>query len=196
MSITVAKTAGFCFGVDRAVTLVYRLAEEGKKVCTLGPIIHNPQVVDDLAKKGVRIVSSPDEAKQDEILVIRSHGVSENVYAKLRELGVPYEDATCPFVSKIHRIVSEYSEKGHHVLIAGDPDHPEVVGIAGHCKGTVQVFRDENELKNLIENDPKSADFPTIVVSQTTFQQKLWESCKKTAKKHQNNRGNQYLFDV
>jgi len=187
LSITVAKTAGFCFGVDRAVTLVYRLAEEGKRVCTLGPIIHNPQVVDDLAEKGVRIISSPDEAKEGEILVIRSHGVSENVYARLREMEIPYEDATCPFVAKIHRIVSEYSEKGYLVLIAGDPDHPEVVGIAGHCKGEAKVFRNEGELKTLIETDPHSADFPTIVVSQTTFQQKIWESCRKTAKKHYTN---------
>ena len=141
MKITVAKTAGFCFGVDRATQLVYRLANEGKKVCTLGPIIHNPQVVNDLSQKGVRIVSSPDEVCPGETLVIRSHGVSHDVYRQLYEKEVPFEDATCPFVSKIHHIVSEYSSKGYVVLIAGNPSHPEVEGIAGHCKGRFTFLR-------------------------------------------------------
>ncbi len=187
MSITVAKTAGFCFGVDRATTLVYRLAEESQAVCTLGPIIHNPQVVDDLASRGVRIVSSPDEVRSGEILVIRSHGVPRSVYEELRQKEVPYEDATCPFVSKIHKIVSEYSEKGYFVFIAGDPAHPEVEGIAGHCNGPFYVFRDEKELKNFSREHPESVDFPAIMVSQTTFQQKLWETCRRDAKKHYTN---------
>ena len=187
MKITVAKTAGFCFGVDRAIQLVYRLAGEGEKVCTLGPIIHNPQVVEDLSKKGVRIVSAPEEVKPGETLVIRSHGVSRDVYRRLEQEEIPYEDATCPFVSKIHKIVSDYSEKGRIVLIAGNPSHPEVEGIAGHCKGPVYVFQDENALIKLIEEHPEFTKMPAIMVSQTTFQQNLWETCRKTAKKHYTN---------
>src|SRR5699024_4353245 len=119
MKITVAKSAGFCFGVDRAVELVYRLVDEGKKVCTLGPIIDNPQVVDDLTQKGVRILSSPKEAGPEDTVVIRSHGVSEQTYDDLRQMGAVYCDATCPFVAKIHRIVSEASKEGMTILIAG-----------------------------------------------------------------------------
>lgn len=187
MKITVAKTAGFCFGVDRAIQLVYQLADEGKKVCTLGPIIHNPQVVEDLSKKGVRIVSAPEEVKPGETLVIRSHGVSRDVYRRLEQEGIPYEDATCPFVSKIHKIVSDYSEKGYIVLIAGNPSHPEVEGIAGHCKGSVYVFQDEAAFVKLMEEHPEFTEMPAIMVSQTTFQQNLWETCRKTAKKHYTN---------
>ena len=193
MSVTVAKTAGFCFGVNRAIELVYRLAAEGKKVATLGPIIHNPQVVDDLKRKGVRIVSSPEEAEPGEVLVIRSHGVPEAVYRELEARGIPYEDATCPFVAKIHHIVSEYSEKGYRVLIAGDPDHPEVQGIAGYCKGEAFVFRNAEELESFAKSEPELLCFPTIMVSQTTFQQNLWEECKKTAKNHYTNL---FIFDT
>ncbi len=182
MKITVAKSAGFCFGVDRAVELVYRLVDEGKKVCTLGPIIHNPQVVDDLTQKGVRILSSPKEAGPEDTVVIRSHGVSEQTYDDLRQMGAVYCDATCPFVAKIHRIVSEASKEGMTILIAGDKEHPEVQGIRGHCHGPSYVFKDEKELREAIkdaENDVKNG---IIMVSQTTFKKTLWESCEEIAK--------------
>ena len=187
MSITVAKTAGFCFGVDRAIQLVYRLVKEGKRVCTLGPIIHNPQVVADLERQGVRIVSSPEELEPGETLVVRSHGVARQVYDYLDIHRLPYEDATCPFVAKIHKIVSEYSEQGYPVLIAGDPEHPEVKGIAGHAKGPVFLFKDLEALQEIMKNHPEQQNIPLIMVSQTTFQQKLWESCTKSAKNYYTN---------
>ena len=104
--ITTAKTAGFCFGVSRAVSLVEKLAAQGKKVATLGPIIHNTRLVEQLRAKGIRPVGSLDEVQPDEMVVIRSHGVPAAVYRELQRRGLPYEDATCPFVAKIHRIVS------------------------------------------------------------------------------------------
>ena len=96
--IRVAKTAGFCFGVNRAVETVYKLLDEGKTVCTLGPIIHNPQLVEELGRKGVRIIDAPEDAKAGETVVIRSHGVPPEVIEKLKALGVDYKDATCPYV--------------------------------------------------------------------------------------------------
>ena len=133
MKITLAETAGFCFGVNRAVNMVYELLEKGEKVCTLGPIIHNPQLVEELSEKGVRIVETPEEAKEGETLVIRSHGVTRAVYEKAKELGVKIADATCPFVKKIHNIVAEKSKEGYITIIAGDASHQEVKGIVGNC---------------------------------------------------------------
>ncbi len=180
--ITVAETAGFCFGVDRAVKLTYSLVEEGKKVCTLGPIIHNPQVISDLQARGVKILSAPSEAKPGETVVIRAHGVSESAEKQLRETGAGVCDATCPFVAKIHKIVSENSADGTPVLIAGDKNHPEVMGITGHCHGEIYTFTGEEELENLLKNDPDLQKNKIIVVSQTTFSEKIWNLCKKIIK--------------
>ena len=137
MNIKLAKSAGFCFGVDRAVKMVYDLLADGKKVCTLGPIIHNAQLVNELASKGVRTVTSPDEVGADETLVIRSHGVARDVYEKAKNSGIAVADATCPFVAKIHKIVQNANGT---VLIAGDPNHQEVLGIIGHCTVPYFVF--------------------------------------------------------
>ncbi len=179
--IRIAKTAGFCFGVDRAVNLVYELVDSGKKVCTLGEIIHNPQVVEDLRKKGVRIIASPNEAKPDETVVIRSHGVKADVYVELDRLGIDYQDATCPFVSKIHRIVSENSGSDTTVLIAGNENHPEIIGIASRCKGRSFVFGNENELEIITKIHPEIVENNVIMVAQTTFNKTIWQSCKKFA---------------
>ena len=132
MSIKVAKSAGFCFGVSRAVNIVNDLVDKGKKVYTLGPIIHNRQMVDTLAQRGVRIADIPGDAEQDSTLVIRSHGVAKSVYDEIKKLNIEYMDATCPFVLKIHRIVAEHSALGEIIIIAGDKNHPEVQGIIGH----------------------------------------------------------------
>ena len=118
MKIIKAETAGFCFGVNRAVNMVYELLDKGERVCTLGPIIHNPQLVEELTQKGVRIVDSPDEVTEDETLVIRSHGIASSVYDRIASLGIKMADATCPFVAKIHKIVSEKSRDGYVTLIA------------------------------------------------------------------------------
>ena len=123
MKIRLAETAGFCFGVNRAVEMVYELLDQGEKVCTLGPIIHNEQMVAELAARGVRTVSSLEEVLPDEVLVIRSHGVGKTLYENAASCGVRVADATCPFVAKIHRIVAEQSRTGDVILIAGDENH-------------------------------------------------------------------------
>ena len=183
MKITKAETAGFCFGVNRAVNMVYDLLEEGKKVCTLGPIIHNPQLVAELEGRGVRIVSSPEEVKEGETLVIRSHGVEKSVYDKAYNLGVDVADATCPFVAKIHKIVAENSAKGAVTIIAGDKDHQEVKGIIGHCLGEYFVVASEEELDAVLENEKIISENNLIFVSQTTFNAQIWEKLQKKLKK-------------
>ncbi|MCQ2449448.1 MAG: bifunctional 4-hydroxy-3-methylbut-2-enyl diphosphate reductase/30S ribosomal protein S1 [Clostridia bacterium] len=183
MKITLAKTAGFCFGVDRAVKMVEDLVERGEKVCTLGPIIHNTQMVESLASRGVRIVTDPSEVSPQEILVIRSHGVGRNVYEQAEERGVRIADATCPFVAKIHKIVAEHSAAGETVLIAGDSKHQEVIGICGHCNGPYFVFSDEEDLEKLLKNQSNLVDKPLCVVAQTTFHAKKWDFSQKKLKK-------------
>ena len=183
MEITLAKTAGFCFGVNRAVQMVYDLVDSGKKVCTLGPIIHNSQMVQELSEKGVRVVSSPDEAKADETLVIRSHGVGKAVYDEAEKVEVKVCDATCPFVSKIHKIVAEQSSLGDVILIAGDEAHHEVIGIIGHCIGDYYVFDSLEKLENLFESRPELKEKAVSVVSQTTFNAKKWENAQIFLKK-------------
>lgn len=180
MKIILAKTAGFCFGVNRAVQTVYDLLAENKSVCTLGPIIHNPQLVEELKQKGVCTVDSPEQVKEGQTLVIRSHGVGADVYEKAKELGVNLVDATCPFVAKIHKIVS--TAKGS-VLIAGDKNHKEVIGIMGHCKGDVYVFADDKELEDLLKNNQNLQKDELTVVCQTTINAKIWEKSQKIVKK-------------
>ncbi len=183
MKITLAKTAGFCFGVNRAVQMVYDLVDSGERVCTLGPIIHNSQMVEELTSKGVRVVNAPDKAQKDETLVIRSHGVGKAVYDEAESIGVKVCDATCPFVAKIHKIVAEQSSKGDTILIAGDENHHEVIGIVGHCVGDCYVFDSIEKLENLIENYPKLKENAVSVVSQTTFNAKKWKNAQFFLKK-------------
>ena len=187
MRVILAKTAGFCFGVDRAVNMAYELANSGARAATLGQLIHNSLVTDDLAAKGVRIISSPAEAQRGETVIIRAHGVAAEVYEELKGTGAEICDATCPFVKKIHRIVAENSGEDTEVFIAGDPNHPEVIGIKGHCKGEVNIFNSETELDEIIKNDGKNYDKRIIAVSQTTFSQKVWKICKEKIKKYYTN---------
>ncbi len=184
VTLRLAESAGFCFGVNKAVDTVYRLLGEGKQVCTLGPIIHNPQVVEDLRARGVSIVSSPNEVPPDAVLVIRSHGVAAAVYEETEALGLSVCDATCPFVAKIHRIVKERSAAGDTVLIAGDAAHPEVIGIRGHCVGASYVFSTPEELEDLLLNSTIGFDQPLSIVAQTTFHAEVWKKCVKISKKH------------
>ena len=183
MNIKLAKTAGFCFGVNRAVNTVYELLDSGKRVCTLGPIIHNPQLVKELEEKGVRVVETVEDAEKHETLVIRSHGVPKSVTDKAENLGIDMVDATCPFVTKIHKIVSDASAKNQPVLIAGDEKHSEVIGIVGHAKGEVYVFSDEESLENLLDNHPDFTEKELCIVSQTTFNRVIWKNCEKILKK-------------
>ncbi len=181
--IILAENAGFCFGVNRAVQTVYELLEKGEKVSTLGPIIHNPQLVDELLQKGVVISNNPNECADDYTLVLRSHGVSRAVKDAALERGINVVDATCPFVAKIHSIVDEKSRQGYVVLIAGDETHKEVEGIIGHCNGDYYVFENEDELENLLNSGEFNTQTPICVVSQTTFNADLWKKCQKTLKK-------------
>lgn len=177
--IKLAKTAGFCFGVNRAVDLVYSMLGEGKKVYTLGPIIHNPQVVADLEKRGVVIVEEIGEVPQGAVIVVRTHGVPAAVIQAIQDKGLECCDATCPFVSKIHKIVAKQSDRGDVVLIAGDPAHPEVRGIRGHCPGESYVFNSVGQLEELLHTHPEFSYKSISAVAQTTFNIKVWENCVK-----------------
>lgn len=182
MNIKLAKTAGFCFGVDRAVNMVYSLVESGKSVCTLGPIIHNPQVVEDLRQKGVVSVENPAQTPRGSLLVIRTHGVPKSVLDKIESLGIACENATCPFVRKIHKIVSEVTENDGVVLIAGDAAHPEVIGIRGYCHGDTYVFNGIAQLEQIICAQPDLLEKKVYAVAQTTFSVKEWQKCVKKIK--------------
>ncbi len=180
--IILAKTAGFCFGVDRAVNLVYELVGEGKKVCTLGPIIHNAQLVADLESKGVKIIDDISQAPRGYTVVVRTHGVEKNVLDELETKGIDYVNATCPFVTKIHNIVKKQDENTV-VLIAGDKNHPEVLGIKSYCKGDSYVFKNEEELIEIIQKHKIAQKNDVICVAQTTFSLNEQKKCKKIFKK-------------
>ena len=182
MSVRVAKSAGFCFGVSRAVELVEQAAQAGKKVATLGPIIHNRHVVDKFEKMGVRVIDTPEEALPGETVIIRSHGVSRGVYERLERQNVEIIDATCPFVKRIHTIVSRAEEEGRLPIIIGTPTHPEVEGIAGWCTDC-RVFAGPEDLENWAKANEKLRDSAICIVSQTTSTESLWKLCCEIAKK-------------
>lgn len=173
MKVTLAKSAGFCFGVKRAVEMVYKEAETGKKVYTLGPIIHNEQVVQDLEQKGVRVIDTPEELSEaeDATVIIRSHGISADVYHQLEDKKVRIVDATCPFVSKIHRIVEKKYQEGSCIVIVGNANHPEVEGINGWCNGVATVIGSVSEAENYSQEPARKL----CVVAQTTFNYKKFK---------------------
>ncbi len=179
MKITLAKTAGFCFGVNRAVNMLYDLVEQGVDVCTLGPIIHNPQVISDLEGRGVNIIDDINNVPKNKKVVIRTHGVEQSILKYCEENNLDFIDATCPFVKKIHKIVQKNSSIDLPVLIAGDKNHPEVVGIKSYCIGDCYVFNSCNELDEIFNNHKFNDEKPFIVVSQTTFSTKEWKKCVK-----------------
>lgn len=177
MIIKVAKSAGFCVGIERALKIVNGQLEKGKNVYTLGPITHNEQVCGELEEKGVRIINDVSEADEikDSIIIIRSHGVPEETYNRLKRTeetnGNLIVDATCGFVKRIHKIVSEKSAEGMNVIITGDSEHPEVKGICGWCKGPCYVINSPEEAMNY----PGDRSKKTIIVSQTTFNSRKFE---------------------
>ena len=191
MQIILAKTAGFCFGVNRAVKLTYELLEQGRPVATLGPLIHNPQVVEDLESKGAITCDSVDDVPDGYEVVIRSHGVGQSVYDKISTRRLAYHDATCPFVTKIHKIAARAGAEGAMLLVAGDAKHPEVQGIVGHTTGKVEVFVNLAELEKLL---PELIQQKSIfAVAQTTFNVQSWETCKEFLK---NQCTNAKIFDT
>ena len=182
MSVTVAKNAGFCFGVSRAVEMVEQEAAAGKSVVTLGPIIHNRHVVGKFEALGVGVVDTPEDAPAGATVIIRSHGVSRDVYRRLEKQKVEIVDATCPFVKRIHELVSAAQEEGRLPIIIGTRAHPEVEGIAGWCSRCM-IFETPDELENWIKLENPSPDTPICMVSQTTSTEFLWKMCGKIAKK-------------
>lgn len=173
MRVELAKTAGFCFGVERAVNLVYTESEKSSGVYTFGPIIHNEEVVSDLESKGVKVINTVEEISSLEksTVIIRSHGVSKHIYDIISAKGLKIVDATCPFVRKIHKIVTKQCEEGRDIIIIGNNSHPEVEGIKGWCNRDVTVI--ENEVEALSFN--KSIDSKFCIVSQTTFNRKKFD---------------------
>lgn len=174
--IKVAKTAGFCYGVKRAVNSVYDEIKNGTKLATLGALIHNPQVIGDLAEKGVIAYDNPDDIPDGYTIVIRAHGIGKETYDKIRNR--PHIDLTCPFVEKIHKIVSEYHNKGYGIVIVGDKNHPEVKGINGWCDNSALVIYDINE--QIDENFSKK---PVCIVAQTTIKREIFSQIVQNVKK-------------
>ncbi|MDY5326752.1 MAG: bifunctional 4-hydroxy-3-methylbut-2-enyl diphosphate reductase/30S ribosomal protein S1 [Gemmiger sp.] len=191
MKVILAKTAGFCFGVNRAVEMTYQLLGEGRKVATLGPLIHSPQVVQDLERRGAVTCDTVEQVPDGYEVVIRSHGVPREVYDKINTRSLAFHDATCPFVTKIHKIAAEAGENGALLLVAGDASHPEVQGIVGHTSGEVRIFANLEQLKRLA---PELEEQKSIyVVAQTTFNVQSWEICKEFLK---NQCTNSKIFDT
>ena len=170
--IKLAKTAGFCFGVKRAVNTVYdQIIDKKRIIYTYGPIIHNEEVVKDLEEKGVVVLDTEQDinnAVKGGIVIIRSHGVAKHIYDLIEENGLELVDATCPFVKKIHKVVYEKSAEGYDIVIIGNDKHPEVEGIKGWCEGSVTVINSEEEA----EKFQSDSDKKVCIVSQTTFNYK------------------------
>ncbi|MGN1090270.1 MAG: bifunctional 4-hydroxy-3-methylbut-2-enyl diphosphate reductase/30S ribosomal protein S1 [Huintestinicola sp.] len=184
LTITVAKTAGFCFGVDRAVKLVYNELYSDSKTVTLGEIIHNRDVVAELAEKGVRVIDSPSDAKKGEKVIIRSHGVGRDVYRELESLGIPYADGTCPFVKRIQNLAAKCIEDGRTAVIIGDRNHPEVIGIAGHGPEDTVILPDSGALAEFLKNNSENSKKKVAIMPQTTYNINMWQKCRDIAKEY------------
>ena len=187
-SVTVAKTAGFCFGVKRAVDQVYQLAENpAGPIYTYGPIIHNEEVVEDLRRRGVEVLPEFGSGEEfppltpDTTVVIRSHGVGKKVYRELEKLGVKVVDATCPFVERIHRIVEEQAKDGRQIVVAGNAAHPEVQGICDFAHGDAESENGTESRVVCIETPEEAEKLPfpegtrVCLVAQTTFNFKKFQ---------------------
>ena len=182
MKIVLAQSAGFCYGVRRAVELAEETAAKGEPCVMLGSIIHNQDMIDHLARQGMATVNTVDEVPAGSAVIIRSHGESRAVHRALEDKGAVILNATCPNVTHIHKIVSQAEEKGRVPVIVGTPDHPEVMAIAGWCDHPV-VVSGEEELSKWLEKSPENRDLPLTFVSQTTSTRKIWDSTVKKAKK-------------
>ncbi|MBQ7120333.1 MAG: bifunctional 4-hydroxy-3-methylbut-2-enyl diphosphate reductase/30S ribosomal protein S1 [Oscillospiraceae bacterium] len=180
--IQVAESAGFCFGVRRAVDIAEKLGKDGVNACTIGPIIHNAHVVTHLEKLGVPSVDNVESVPKGALAVIRSHGVAESVYRALEERGIEYTDATCPYVMRIHNIVKEKYSEGFNIIIVGKKEHPEVLGIAGQCENA-EIVGSGEEMSELLKKHENLCAKRVCVVAQTTIGRKIWESCVKNLKK-------------
>ncbi|MBO4418892.1 MAG: 4-hydroxy-3-methylbut-2-enyl diphosphate reductase, partial [Oscillospiraceae bacterium] len=180
MQITLSETAGFCFGVRRAVELVEQTAAAGKTVVTLGPIVHNRHVAERFNRLGVREAAGVEEVPDGAAIIIRAHGVGRAVYEALEARGLEVVDATCPFVERIHKLVRKAELEGRKSVIFGSKTHPEVVGICGWCREPLVVETPE-ELENWLRADPKRGEMPLILAAQTTSNQNLWKKVREIA---------------
>ena len=180
--VILARTAGFCFGVRRAVELAEKMAESGRPFVMLGPVIHNEAVIRDLESKGVACVDRVEDVPPGCGVIIRSHGEGRAVYRALEERGCEIADATCVRVKKIHEIVSEASARGRQVIIIGDPLHPEVKAIAGWCDNA-KIFRNQDELHDFLVEKGENHQKKVTLVSQTTSTDRIWAPCREKVKK-------------
>ncbi len=180
MKILIAEYAGFCFGVKRAIETAYYEIEKnsGRKIYMLGEIIHNPQVISDLSKKGVNIIEEEelDKLTEGDKLIIRSHGVSKKLYDFLAKKGIEVIDVTCPFVKKVQDIVYEHYHKDYSIIIVGDRNHPEVRGVNGWCDDTAYVVNSIEEAHKLPKLEKACA------VAQTTLIGRYWEDILEVIK--------------
>ena len=183
MRVTVAKTAGFCYGVKRAVELAEEaLRTETGPCAMLGPVIHNNTVIDHLKSLGATVIQRPEEAGEGSVVILRSHGEGKAVHDILEKRGVRIVDATCPNVSRIHKLVRQAQEEGRRVIIVGAPGHPEVQAIAGWCVEPL-IFQNGEALREYFFQCPEEAQKPLTMVSQTTSTQAVWNFCSENAKK-------------
>ena len=182
MEVIQAKSAGFCFGVDRAVKMAYELSEAENSSCMLGEVIHNTHVVNELAERGMRVIQSPDQACAGDHVLLRAHGEGRQVYESLRSSGAIIVDATCPKVTRVHRLVEEAYRQGRQAVIIGEKNHPEVRGIAGWCENLL-VFSGPEELRQWAESTGAVREMAITVVSQTTQIRKVWEKSLEILKK-------------
>ncbi|MDR3278544.1 MAG: 4-hydroxy-3-methylbut-2-enyl diphosphate reductase, partial [Oscillospiraceae bacterium] len=192
MKIVTAETAGFCFGVRRAVEICERAAAERTECVTLGPIIHNSGVVAALAKKGVRPAAGLSELPADGTVIIRSHGVGRDEYSRLASTKLNVIDATCPYVAKIHKIVADAYAGGRLPVIIGERAHPEVAAIAGWCAES-EIFETPGELAAWFKKFPENAEKPLSVVFQTTETRAVFDNSAEIIKKECTNH---QIFDT
>ncbi|MBQ3141540.1 MAG: bifunctional 4-hydroxy-3-methylbut-2-enyl diphosphate reductase/30S ribosomal protein S1 [Clostridia bacterium] len=192
MKIVVCKEAGFCYGIRRATELLEKLLEQGKKVCCLGELLHNPDYMRWLTERGVKVVESVEEVPEGYCLLIRSHGVPQEVYDRIAQSGVEYYDATCPSVAKIHRLAASAPADGT-LLLAGNEKHPEIMGIVGHCACRCLVFDGQQSLLRLLEEHPELHGSAVLAAAQTTFSMNEWKKCREIIA---NNFTNAQIFDT
>ncbi|MBE0068108.1 4-hydroxy-3-methylbut-2-enyl diphosphate reductase [Thermoanaerobacterium thermosaccharolyticum] len=171
MKILIADNAGFCFGVKRAVKMAYDQInrDDSRQTYTYGELIHNPQVVKDLEGKGIKTIGGIDNLKENDRIIIRTHGIPEKTYKDLKEKKIELIDMTCPFVKRVQKIVNGYYKKGYTIVIIGDKNHPEVIGVNGWCDNSAYVIESVNDVQLLPYIDK------ACVVAQTTITQKMWE---------------------
>lgn len=180
MEVKIAKEAGFCFGVKRAMKMAWDELENNEDgIYALGPLIHNKQAVDRYEKKGLKTINTIDEVPANNNMIIRSHGVSESVYNESKEKGINVVDTTCPFVTKIHKIVKKYFDDGYGIIVIGDKKHPEVIGINGWCKNKALIIKNIDEIDDIEFDKLKKY----CVVAQTTINIDL---CNQIVKKLSN----------